>query len=67
MWWYVFYAPRSMPLRLLPSFLSIWLVPFVHYVTALLLGWMGVALLFALFPRRRADRATDACPWNLAS
>jgi len=66
-WWYVFYAPRSMPLPLPPSFLSIWLVPFIHYVTALLLGWMGVAFLFAFFPRRRADGVTDACPWNLAS
>ncbi len=66
-WWYVFYAPRNLPLPLPPSFLSIWLVPFVHYVTALLLGWMGVALLFALFPRRRKDDAPDACPWNLAS
>ena len=53
-WWYVFYAPRSMPLPLPPSFLSIWLAPFIHYGTALLLGWMGVALLFAFFPRRRA-------------
>ena len=66
-WGYVFYAPRSMPLPLPPSFLSIWLVPFVHYVTALLLGWMGVALLFAVFPRRRKDATPDACPWNLAS
>jgi len=66
-WWYVFYAPRNMPLPLPPSFLSIWLVPFIHYVTVLLLGWMVVALLFALFSRRRKDGATDACPWNLAS
>jgi CubicO group peptidase (beta-lactamase class C family) len=66
-WWYVFYAPRNLPLPLPPSFLSIWLVPFIHYVTALLLGWLGVALLFALFPRRRKSSATDACLGNLAS
>jgi hypothetical protein len=32
-----------------------------------LLDWLGVALLFAVFPPRRTDRETDACPWNLAS
>jgi len=59
LWWYVFYAPRTMPLPLPPSWLSLWVLPFIHYVTALLLGWMGIALLFALFPPRRADHATD--------
>jgi len=67
LWWYVFYAPRNLPLPLAPEFLSIWTLPPVHYVTALLLGWMSVALLFALFPPRREDHAPDACPWTLAS
>jgi CubicO group peptidase (beta-lactamase class C family) len=52
LWWYLFYAPRSLPLPLPPSFLSLWTLPFTHYVTALLLGWLVAALLFALFPRR---------------
>jgi len=62
LWWYVFYAPRSLPLPIGPGFLSIWTLLFVHYVTALLLGWMAVALLFALFPRspRPAAEASAA-------
>ncbi len=67
LWWYVFYAPPSMPLPLGPAFLSLWTLPLIHYVTALILGWMSVAILFALFPPRRDDRATDECPWTLAS
>ena len=67
LWWYVFYAPPSMPLPLGPAFLSLWTLPLIHYVTALILGWMSVAVLFALFPPRRDDRATDECPWTLAS
>lgn|GEM_PF-542398 len=51
LWWYVFYAPRSLPLPLGPRFLSVWTLPFIHYITAVLLGWVGVALLFALYPR----------------
>jgi CubicO group peptidase (beta-lactamase class C family) len=58
LWWYVFYAPRSLPLPLGPGFLSIWTLPLVHYVAALLLGWMGVALLFAKFPR--SPRPTES-------
>lgn len=54
LWWYLFYAPRSLPLPIGPGFLSLWTVPFIHYVTVLLLGWTGVAVLFALFPRRLA-------------
>jgi len=53
LWLYVFYAPQSMPLPIGPGFLSIWTVPFIHYGTALLLGWMGVMVLFALFPPTR--------------
>ena len=53
LWWYVFYAPQSLPLPLPPSFLSLWTLPLIHYITALLLGWMGVALLFAVFPPPR--------------
>jgi len=52
LWWYVFYPPRSMPLPLGPKWLSLWNLPFIHYATALLLGWTCVAILFALFPRR---------------
>ena len=52
-WWYVFYAPRSMPLPLPTTFLCIWRMPLVSYVTALLLGWLGVAILFTLFPGYR--------------
>jgi CubicO group peptidase (beta-lactamase class C family) len=51
-WLYVFYAPQSMPLPLPPSFLSIWILPLIHVVTALLLGWMGIGLFFALYPRQ---------------
>jgi hypothetical protein len=51
LWWYVFYAPRSLPLPLGPRFLSVWTLPFIDYITAVLLGWAGLALLFALFPR----------------
>jgi len=58
LWWYVFYAPRNLPIPLGPGFLSIWTLPLVHYVTALLLGWLGVALLFAMFPR--TPRPTEA-------
>jgi CubicO group peptidase (beta-lactamase class C family) len=66
LWCYVFYAPRSIPLPLGPGFLSLWTIPPVHYFAALLLSWIGVALLFVLFPRRD-DGATDECPWTLAS
>jgi hypothetical protein len=45
-WWYVFYAPRNLPLPLPPSFLSIWLVPFIHYGTAH--WWVGQVLRFCL-------------------
>jgi hypothetical protein len=41
-----------MKLPLGPAFLSVWALPFINYVTALLLGWLGVTLLFARFPRR---------------
>jgi CubicO group peptidase (beta-lactamase class C family) len=51
-WWYSFYAPQSLPLPVGPSLLSFWTLPFIHYGTALLLGWIGVAILFALFPRK---------------
>jgi hypothetical protein len=54
-WWYLFYAPESLPLPIGPSFLSLWPLPLIHYVTALFLGWMAVALLFALFPPRHAE------------
>jgi len=57
LWSYVFYAPRSMPLPFGPSLLSIWTLPFIHYVTLLFLGWVGDALLLALFPRRCAGPA----------
>jgi hypothetical protein len=59
-WWYLFYAPRSLPLPIGPGFLSLWMLPFIHYGTALMLGWMGVAVLFALFPRRPPLRASDS-------
>jgi hypothetical protein len=51
LWWYVFYAPQGIPLPLPPTFLSIWRLPLINYITALLMGWIVVALLFALFPR----------------
>jgi hypothetical protein len=44
-WWYLFYAPENMPLPLPMTLLSIWRLPLVDYVTALLIGWLGVALL----------------------
>jgi hypothetical protein len=50
-WWYVVFAPRNMPLPLPTTFLSIWRMPLINYFTALLLGWLGVAILFTLFPR----------------
>jgi CubicO group peptidase (beta-lactamase class C family) len=53
LWGYAFYAPETVPLPIGPSFLSFWTLPFIHYVTALLLGWMAVAILFALFPPLR--------------
>jgi CubicO group peptidase (beta-lactamase class C family) len=56
-WSHAFYAPRSMPLPFPPSFPSIWTLPFIHYITLLFLVWIGVALLFALFPRRSAGPA----------
>jgi CubicO group peptidase (beta-lactamase class C family) len=59
-WWYLFYAPRSLPLPIGPGFLSLWNVPFIHYVTALLVGWIGVAVLFALFPPRPAEASAVA-------
>lgn len=60
LWWYLFYAPRSLPLPIGPGFLSLWNVPFVHYVTALLLGWMSVTLLYAFFPRRPSVASAGA-------
>jgi len=66
LWWYVFYAPQSLPLPLPPSFLSIWTMPFIQYGMALLLGWAGVALLYALVPPR-SENPTRNCPWSLAS
>jgi hypothetical protein len=54
LWWYLFYAPRSFPLPIGPEFLSLWTMPFIHCGTALLLGSIGVTLLFTLFPCRPA-------------
>ena len=51
-WCYVFYAPASLPLPFPPKLLSIWKVPAIDYAMALLLGWLGVALLFTVFPSR---------------
>jgi CubicO group peptidase (beta-lactamase class C family) len=52
-WWYVSFAPHNMPLPLPTTFLSIWRMPLINYIAALLLGWLGVAILFTLFPRTR--------------
>jgi hypothetical protein len=46
-----------MNLPLGPAFLSVWTLPLINYVTALLLGWMGVTLLFAHFPRNHLSPA----------
>ena len=59
-WWYLFYAPRSLPIPIGPGFLSLWNVPFIHYGTALLLGWTAIALLYALFPRRPSVASATA-------
>lgn len=55
LWWYVFHAPQSLPLPLSPTFLSIWRLPLINHITALLMGWMVVALLFAIFPRCQTE------------
>jgi hypothetical protein len=53
LWSWCFYAPRNMPLPLGPAFPSIWRLPLIDYVTTILLGSVGVSLLFAFFPRRQ--------------
>jgi len=50
-WWYWFYAPQSMPLPFGPAFPDIWVLPLVNYIMNVLLGWVGVSFIFALFPR----------------
>lgn len=57
-WWYCFYAPESMPLPLPPTFLSIWTLPLLNYITALLLGWIGFSLLLLFSPPAAAKTLT---------
>jgi hypothetical protein len=52
-WWYLFYAPENLPLPLPTTFLSIWRLPLINYITALLSGWLSVACFYMLFPRTR--------------
>jgi CubicO group peptidase (beta-lactamase class C family) len=54
-WWYLFYAPRYMPLPLNPAIPDIWVLPLVNYITTVLLGCAAVSLLFAFLPRNNAE------------
>ena len=62
LWWYWFYAPRSVPLPFGPAFPDIWVLPLVNYITTALVGWVGVSLLFAFFPRRKPSEHSPAKP-----
>jgi CubicO group peptidase (beta-lactamase class C family) len=66
-WWYLFYAPDNLPLPLPTTFLSIWRLPLINYITALLSGWFCVAFFFMLFPRTRAARKSDVPAPSVAS
>jgi hypothetical protein len=46
-----------MPLPLPPTFLSVWRLPLITYITALLIGWLGVACFYMLFPCRPTKSA----------
>jgi CubicO group peptidase (beta-lactamase class C family) len=50
-WWYLFYAPQSLALPLPTTFLSVWRLPLINYVMAVLVGWLSVAFLFTLYPQ----------------
>ncbi len=52
-WWYLFYAPQSLPLPLSPVIPDLWVMPFVDYISTVLLGLICVSLLLALLPRQR--------------
>ena len=54
-WWYLFYAPQSLPLPLSPAIPDFWVLPFVNYIATVLLGLVGVSLLIALLPRNNAE------------
>ena len=53
LWWYWFYAPRVLRLPVSPALPDLWVLPLVNYITTALVGWVGVSLLFVLFPRTR--------------
>ncbi len=62
LWWYWFYAPQALPLPVSPALPDLWVLPLVNYITTVLLAWMVVSFLFALFPRRRLPENSPASP-----
>jgi CubicO group peptidase (beta-lactamase class C family) len=54
-WWYLFYAPRSLPLPLSPAIPDLWVLPFVNYIAALLLSLIGFSVLITFLPRNKAE------------
>jgi len=58
-WWYLWYAPQSLPLPLSPVIPDFWVMPFVDYISTVLPGLVGVSLLIAIHPRRNAELKTE--------
>jgi CubicO group peptidase (beta-lactamase class C family) len=50
LWWYLFYAPRSLLLPFGPAIPDIWVMPLVNYIATLLVGCIAVSVLWALLP-----------------
>jgi CubicO group peptidase (beta-lactamase class C family) len=66
-WWYLWYAPQSLPLPLSPVVPDFWVMPFVHYISTVLLGLAGVSLLIAFLPRNNAGLKNKKGGDSLAS
>jgi len=62
LWWYWFYAPQALPLPVSPTWPDLWVLPLVNYITTALVSWVGVSLLFVLFPQKRQPANPSAKP-----
>jgi len=62
LWWYWFYAPQALPLPVSPALPDLWVLPLVNYITTLLLVWVIVSLVFALFARSPLPENRPANP-----
>ncbi|EEF60353.1 serine hydrolase domain-containing protein [Pedosphaera parvula] len=54
-WWYLFYAPPSLPLPISPAIPDIWVLPLVNYFAEALLGCVGISLFFAFLRGNNAE------------